>query len=116
MNIVVCIKQVPDTNEIRIDPETRNLIREGVPSIVNPDDKHAVEEAVVIKEKHGGKVISMYAVLGEHDLVFTLDFPDAEKAMATSVELYKLTGISFTTSPVVEVEKFDKLLGKVKDI
>jgi len=74
------------------------------------------DRAVNLIEKHGGKVISMYAVLGEHDLVFTLDFPDAEKAMATSVELYKLTGISFTTSPVVEVEKFDKLVGKAKDI
>ncbi|MCP4372154.1 MAG: GYD domain-containing protein [Deltaproteobacteria bacterium] len=67
-------------------------------------------------KKNGGKVISVYAVLGEHDLVFTLDFPDAEKTMATSVELNKLTGISFTTSPVVEVEKFDKLVGKAKDI
>ena len=74
------------------------------------------DRAVNLIEKHGGKVISMYAVLGEHDLVFTLDFPDAEKALATSVELYKLTGISFTTSPVVEVEKFDKLVGKAKDI
>jgi len=74
------------------------------------------DRAVNLIKKRGGKVISMYAVLGEHDLVFTLDFPDAEKAMATSVELNKLTGISFTTSPVVEVEKFDKLLGKVKDI
>jgi len=74
------------------------------------------DRAVNLIKKHGGKVISMYAVLGEHDLVFTLDFPDAEKAMATSVELNKLTGISFTTSPVVEVEKFDKLVGKVKDI
>jgi len=74
------------------------------------------DRAVNLIKKHGGKVISMYAVLGEHDLVFTLDFPDAEKAMATSVELNKLTGISFTTSPVVEVEKFDKLVGKAKDI
>ena len=74
------------------------------------------DRAVNLIEKHGGKVISMYAVLGEHDLVFTLDFPDAEKALATSVELNKLTGISFTTSPVVEVEKFDKLVGKAKDI
>lgn len=72
--------------------------------------------AVSVIKKNGGKVISMYAVLGEHDLVFTLDFPDAEKAMATSVELNKLTGISFTTSPVVEVEKFDKLMGEAKDI
>ena len=74
------------------------------------------DRVVNLIKKHGGKVISMYAVLGEHDLVFTLDFPDAEKAMATSVELNKLTGISFTTSPVVEVEKFDKLVGKAKDI
>ena len=74
------------------------------------------DRAVNLIEKHGGKVISMYAVLGEHDLVFTLDFPDAEKALATSVELNKLTGISFTTSPVVEVEKFDKLVGKAKNI
>jgi len=74
------------------------------------------DRAVNLIKKNGGKVISMYALLGEHDLVFTLDFPDAEKAMATSVELNKLTGISFTTSPVVEVEKFDKLVGKAKDI
>jgi len=74
------------------------------------------DRAVNLIKKHGGKVISMYAVLGEHDLVFTLDFADAEKAMATSVELNKLTGISFTTSPVVEVEKFDKIVGKAKDI
>jgi len=74
------------------------------------------DRAVNLIKKNGGKVISMYAVLGEHDLVFTLDFPDAEKAMATSVELNKLTGISFATSPVVEVEKFDKLVGKAKDI
>ena len=74
------------------------------------------DRAVNLIKKNGGKVVSMYAVLGEHDLVFTLDFPDAEKALATSVELNKLTGISFTTSPVVEVEKFDKLVGKAKDI
>ena len=74
------------------------------------------DRAVNLIKKNGGKVISMYAVLGEHDLVFTLDFPDTEKAMATSVELNKLTGISFTTSPVVEVEKFDRLMAEAKDI
>jgi uncharacterized protein with GYD domain len=74
------------------------------------------EQAVRLIEKNDGKVISMYAVLGEHDLVFTLDFPDAEKAMAASVELNQLTGISFTTSPVVEVEKFDRLMVAAKDI
>jgi uncharacterized protein with GYD domain len=74
------------------------------------------EKAVEVIKKNGGKVISMYAVLGEHDLVFTLDFPDAEKALAASVALNKLTGIAFTTSPVVEVEKFDKLVSEVKDL
>ena len=68
--------------------------------------------AVELMRKNGGRVVSMYAVLGEHDLVFTLDFPDAEKALATSIALSKMTGISFTTSPVVEVEKFDKLMTK----
>jgi uncharacterized protein with GYD domain len=74
------------------------------------------DKAVQLVKRHGGKVISMYAVLGEHDLVFTLDFPDAEKAMAASVALNKLTGISFRTSPVVEVERFDKLMSEAKNI
>ncbi len=69
----------------------------------------------LIKEQHG-KVVSMYAVLGEHDLVFTIDFPNAENALATSVALKELTGISFTTSPVVEVEKFDRLVAEAKHI
>ncbi len=51
MNIIVCIKQVPDTNEVRIDPVKGTLIRDGVPSIINPDDKNALEEAIKIKEK-----------------------------------------------------------------
>ena len=74
------------------------------------------DKAVELIKKNAGKVVSMYAVLGEHDLVFTLDFPDAEKALATSVALNKLTGISFTTSPVVEVEKFDKLMTEARNI
>jgi electron transfer flavoprotein alpha/beta subunit len=56
MDILVCIKQVPDTAEIKIDPVTNTLIRTGVPSIVNPFDRNAVEAAVQIKEAHGGTV------------------------------------------------------------
>jgi uncharacterized protein with GYD domain len=67
-------------------------------------------------EENDGKIISMYAVMGEHDLVFTIDFPGADNALAASVALYNLTGIHFSTSPVVDVEQFDKLMGKVKDI
>ena len=56
MNIVVCIKQVPDTTDVRIDPETNTLVREGVPSIINPFDEFAIEEGLLIREKCGGKV------------------------------------------------------------
>jgi electron transfer flavoprotein beta subunit len=56
VNIVVCIKQVPDTTNVRINPETNTLMREGVASIINPFDAYALEEAVRLKEKHGGKV------------------------------------------------------------
>ena len=73
-------------------------------------------EATEVIKKHGGKVVSMYAVLGEHDLVLTLDLPNAEAAIATSAALNRLTGISFTTSPVVEVEKFDTLIRQATDI
>ncbi|MFH0816297.1 MAG: electron transfer flavoprotein subunit beta/FixA family protein [Methanobacteriota archaeon] len=70
MEMVVCIKQVPDTTDVKIDPKTGTLIREGVPSIVNPDDKHAVEEALRIREKHGGKVTAI-----------TMGPPQAEEAL-----------------------------------
>ncbi|HEQ71578.1 MAG TPA: electron transfer flavoprotein subunit beta/FixA family protein [Spirochaetia bacterium] len=56
MNIVVCIKQVPDTTDVKINPETNTLIREGVASIINPFDVYALEEAVRLKEKFGGTV------------------------------------------------------------
>jgi electron transfer flavoprotein beta subunit len=56
MQIIVCIKQVPDTTEVKIDPVKGTLIREGVPSIVNPFDKNAVEAALQIREQKSGKV------------------------------------------------------------
>ena len=56
MKIIVCVKQVPDTNEVRINQETGTLIREGVPSIINPDDKNALEAAFVLKEETGAEV------------------------------------------------------------
>jgi electron transfer flavoprotein alpha/beta subunit len=51
MKVIVCVKQVPDTNEVRIDPVKGTLIREGVPSIMNPDDKNALEAALALKDK-----------------------------------------------------------------
>jgi len=59
MNILVCIKQVPDTKDVRLDPETNTMSREGVESIMNPFDRYAVEEAVRIREELGGTVTAL---------------------------------------------------------
>ena len=56
MKIVVCIKQVPDTTEIKLDPATGTMIRDGVPSIMNPDDKGGLEMALQLKDKYGAEV------------------------------------------------------------
>ncbi len=76
MNIVVCLKQVPDTTEVKIDPKTGTLIREGVPSIINPDDKNALEEALVLKENAGAKIT-----------VISMGPPQAEKALRESLAM-----------------------------
>lgn len=59
MKIVVCVKQVPETANVRINPETNTLIREGVQSIVNPFDMYALEEALRVREKQGGTVTAL---------------------------------------------------------
>ena len=56
MNIVVLVKQVPNTSEVRVDPKTGNLIREGIESIMNPEDRHALEAGLQIKESMDGRV------------------------------------------------------------
>lgn len=76
MNIVVCIKQVPDTSEVRINPETNTLIREGVPTIINPYDTHAIEAGLFIKEKVQGRVIAL-----------TMGPPQAETALRDAISM-----------------------------
>ena len=71
------------------------------------------EKAVSLIEKHDGKVNSMYALLGEQDLVLIVDFPGVEQAMKASVALMKMTGVSFTSSPAVLVEDFDKMIAEI---
>ncbi len=56
MKIIVCIKQVPNTTKVRLDPETGTLIRKGIPSIINPDDKAGLEAALRLKDQHGAHV------------------------------------------------------------
>ncbi len=70
MNIIICIKQVPDTTEVKIDPETNTLIRQGIQSVVNPFDTYAMEEGVRLKEQYGGQVT-----------VITMGPPQAEQAL-----------------------------------
>lgn len=76
MNIVVCIKQVPDTNEVKLDPVTGTLIRDGVPSIINPDDKAGLEAALALKEKTGATVT-----------VLTMGPPQADKALREALAM-----------------------------
>jgi uncharacterized protein with GYD domain len=71
------------------------------------------EEAASLIKRFGGEVKSMYALLGEKDLVIILTFPGVEEAMKASVALSKLTGVSFTTSPAITVEEFDKMMTEV---
>ena len=69
MKIVVCIKQVPDTTEVKINPQTGTLIREGVPSIMNPDDKGGLEFALQLKEQYGAHVTVIPMGLPQADAI-----------------------------------------------
>lgn len=76
MNIIVCIKQVPDTTSVRIDEETHTIIREGIPSIINPFDTNAIEAALQLKEKYGGKTIAI-----------TMGPPQASEALREAISM-----------------------------
>ncbi|BFH72325.1 FAD-binding protein [Sulfurisphaera javensis] len=76
MRIFVSIKQVPDADDLRIDPVTNNLVREGVPAVINPPDLHAIEEGIRLRERYGGKVI-----------VITMGPPQAESALRDAIAM-----------------------------
>lgn len=76
MKIVVCIKQVPDTNEVKLDPKTGTLIRDGVPSIINPDDKSGLEAALRLKDE-----------VGAHVTVITMGPPQADLALREALAM-----------------------------
>lgn len=76
MNFIVCIKQVPGTTQVKIDPKTNTLIREGVASIINPFDTYAIEEGVRLKERAGGTCT-----------VMTMGPPQAEQALRDAVSV-----------------------------
>jgi electron transfer flavoprotein beta subunit len=74
MKIIVCVKQVPDAKDVRLDPKTNTLAREGVQSIMNPFDRHALEAAVALKEQYGGTVTAI-----------TMGPPQAEETLRDAV-------------------------------
>ncbi|WP_298220358.1 electron transfer flavoprotein subunit beta/FixA family protein [Halothiobacillus sp.] len=74
MHIVVCIKQVPDSAQIRVHPVTNTIMRQGVPAIINPFDLYAIEEALHLKDKMGGRVT-----------VLTMGPPQAEDALRKAI-------------------------------
>ena len=76
MLIVVCIKEVPDAAYINIDPATGNLTREGVPTIINPFDSHALEESLKLKEEHGFRVAAI-----------SMGLPSAEETLKNAVAM-----------------------------
>lgn len=76
MRIIVTIKQVPDTNEVKLDKHTGTLIREGVPSIINPEDKNALEEALKLKKSMGAEVV-----------VITMGPPQADDALREALAM-----------------------------
>ncbi len=85
LNIIVTAKQVPDTTEVRIDPKTNTLIREGIPNIINPEDMNAVEAALALKEEHGGTVTAI-----------TMGPPQAEDALEEIIAMGADRGVLLT--------------------
>lgn len=85
MNILVAIKQVPDTDKVRMDPLTGTMVREGVDTIVNPLDLYAIELAIRLREKHGGKVTA-----------FTMGPPAADKALKEAIAMGCDAGVLIT--------------------
>jgi len=115
MKIIVCIKQVPDAKDVRLDPETNTLAREGVQSIMNPYDQHAVEEAVCLKEQLGGEVtvLSMGPPQAEEVLKQAISC-GADKAVLISDRAFAgadTWATSYTLAKAVEtIGEFDLIL------
>lgn len=85
MKIIVCIKQVPESLDVKIDPETNRIVREGVKSIINPYDMYAIEEGLRLKERFGGEVVSI-----------SMGPPQAEEALKESIAMGVDEGVLLT--------------------
>ena len=104
MKLITCVKQVPDTTEVKVDPKTHTLVRDGVPSILNPYDHYAVEECVRIKEETGEGNVT----------VITMGPEQARSALMRCLALGADAYITKPFSNVDIVEKVQELLGNVE--
>lgn len=82
MNIIVCLKQVPDTEAVKLNPETNTLVRDGVENIMNPFDRQALEAALMLKDKEGAKVT-----------VLTMGLPQATDILKEAIAMGADDGI-----------------------
>ncbi len=99
MLVVACIKQVPDTTQVKIDPVTNTLVREGIPFIMNPFDTHALEEALRLKDKYGVRVAALS--MGPPNAEMTL-----RKALSVGVdEVYLLSDRAFGGADTLATSK-----------
>jgi electron transfer flavoprotein beta subunit len=114
MLVVTCVKQVPDTTQVRVDPDTGTLIREGVPFIINPFDTHALEESLKLKDKYGFHVatISMGPASAEVTLKKTLAL-GADKAILLSDRVFGGADTLATSKVLAEAIK---RLGKEEEV
>jgi len=87
------------------------MLGQYTPDAVKGISAERTDAATKIIDDAGGKVVAGYALLGDVDLVFVVEFPNVDQAMKASLGLTNLTGISITTSPAISVEAFDKLVG-----
>ena len=114
MLVIACIKQVPDTTQVKIDPVTNTLVREGIPFIMNPFDTHALEESLRLKEKYGVRVAAIS--MGPPNAEMTL-----RKALALGVDEVVLLsdrafgGADTLATSMVLAEAIKKLADKDKD-
>jgi electron transfer flavoprotein beta subunit len=114
MHIVVCIKQVPDSAQIRVHPVTNTIMRQGVPTIINPYDLFALEEALRVRDRHGGEVtvVTMGPPSAEDSLRKTLSFGVNRAVLLTDRRFAGADTLATTYALATAIRKIEATWGK----
>ena len=113
MPIIFCVRYVFKTKKGENNMATFFMFGKYSSGAMKDMSAKRTEKIINLIKKFDGEINSMYALLGEQDLVFIVNFPGTEQAMKASVALSKLTDISFATSQAVTVEDFDRILSEI---